>query len=61
MENEFERQLNPLNLDAKTKQQIMNITNTAGKEYPCVSCPSKDECNSFKWFIKWFGEENAFS
>jgi len=26
------------------------------REFPCLSCPSKDECNSFKWFLTWFGK-----
>jgi hypothetical protein len=53
--SEFEKQLNTLKLEAETKTKILQILQAAGAEYPCVSCPSKDECNSFKWFIKWFG------
>ena len=56
MESEFEDQLSKLKLDAATKSQILQIINGAGAEFPCLSCPSKEDCNSFKWFTKWFGQ-----
>ena len=56
MESEFERQFGALPLDVATRAKIKRIVESAGKEFPCLSCPSKDECNSFKWFTKWFGE-----
>ncbi|MCW4010929.1 MAG: hypothetical protein NWF05_09970 [Candidatus Bathyarchaeota archaeon] len=59
MESEFEKQLNTLQLDAAAKTKIMQIVQFAGEEFPCVSCPSKDECNSFNWFSKWFGEKSS--
>jgi hypothetical protein len=55
MESEFEKQLSNLKLDASIKNKILQIINDAGAEFPCLSCPSKDECNSFKWFTRWFG------
>jgi hypothetical protein len=55
MATEFEKQVNQLALDNATRDQIFQIIADAGKEYPCLSCPSKDDCASFAWFIKWFG------
>jgi hypothetical protein len=58
MENEFEKQLSALQLDATTKSKILQIIQSAGGEFPCLSCPSKDDCNSFRWFTKWFGKQS---
>ncbi|XES76934.1 MAG: hypothetical protein ACBZ72_12275 [Candidatus Bathyarchaeia archaeon] len=55
MESEFEKQLSNLQLDNATKTKVLQLITTAGTEFPCLSCPSKDECGSFKWFTKWFG------
>ena len=55
MENEFEKQFSTLKLGAATENKILQIIQSAGEEFPCLSCPSKDECNTFKWFAKWFG------
>lgn len=57
MTTEFEKQVSQLALDATTKDKIGQIVAAAGKEFPCLSCPSKDECGSFAWFVKWFGAE----
>lgn len=52
---EFEKQLSQFALDDAAKAKIVQMISDAGKEYPCLSCPSKDDCASFKWFLKWFG------
>jgi hypothetical protein len=39
------------------RDRIIQVIADAGKEFPCLSCPSKDECASFAWFLKWFGTE----
>jgi hypothetical protein len=57
MATEFEKQVNQLALDAATRDKIIQILTAAGKEFPCLSCPSRDECGSFAWFVKWFGAE----
>ena len=44
-----------IGLDETTQSKIEQIIAEAGNEFPCLSCPSKDECGSFKWFLKWFG------
>jgi hypothetical protein len=53
---EFQKQLEDIIDDAKTSQEVLEMIKTAGAEFPCLSCPSKAECGSFKWFTKWFGE-----
>jgi hypothetical protein len=55
MATEFEKRVNQLALDNATRNKLIQIISEAGKEFPCLSCPSKDECASFDWFIKWFG------
>lgn len=55
MNNEFEKCINSLSLDEENKKVIRNLIIEAGKEFPCLKCPSKDECENFKWFVKWFG------
>lgn len=55
MTGEFEKQLQQLNLDKDAFNKILEVLSSAGDEFPCLACPSKDDCNSFKWFVKWFG------
>jgi hypothetical protein len=40
-------------------ETILAMINSAGKEFPCLMCPSKDDCGTFKWFLKWFGENQT--
>ena len=55
MTNEFEKRIDSLSFDTQAKQEVKKLIIEAGKEFPCLTCPSKDECENFKWFIKWFG------
>jgi hypothetical protein len=55
MTNEFEKRIDSLSFDTQDKQEVKKLVIEAGKEFPCLICPSKDECENFKWFIKWFG------
>jgi len=55
MTSEFEKRIDLLGFDVATKQEVKNLITEAGKEFPCLNCSSKDECENFKWFIKWFG------
>ena len=57
MVSEFEKRFEELNLKDKWIQKIEKIINAAGIEFPCLSCPSNDDCATFKWFLKWFGRE----
>lgn len=55
MTGEFEKRLGLLNLDKTSFENVNQLFSEAGNEFPCLSCPSKDECANFKWFLKWFG------
>lgn len=56
MTGEMEKQIKEIVKDKRSSEELIETIRKAGQEYPCLSCPSKDECQSFKWFIKWFGE-----
>ena len=51
---EFRKRLKAIGLDEETLSKIEQSLREAGNEFPCLSCPSRDECGSFKWFLKWF-------
>ena len=55
MRGEIERQIKKAVNDRNVTEQIMRVIETAGQEFPCLSCSSKDECKTFSWFKKWFG------
>jgi hypothetical protein len=52
---EFGKRLKVMGLDEATQSKIEQVIGEAVGEFPCLSCPSKDECGSYKWFLKWFG------
>jgi hypothetical protein len=54
MVGEFEKHLKEMKIEDSGK--VLELINSAGKEFPCLSCVSKDECGSFLWFLKWFGK-----
>jgi hypothetical protein len=41
---------NPESFAVEAKEKIMKIIISAGSEFHCQSCDSKDECSNFKWF-----------
>ncbi len=51
---EFENQIRKIS-DPQAAEKIVKVINSAGEEFPCLTCPSNAECGSFKWFTKWFG------
>jgi hypothetical protein len=55
MSNEFKKRIELLDFDSNSVTRIMKLIMEAGKEFPCQKCPSKDECENYKWFLKWFG------
>lgn len=57
MPSEFENQIQKTAVNETEKREIMEIIKKAGEEFPCLSCTSKDECNNFNWFKKWFTDE----
>jgi hypothetical protein len=54
MVNEFERRLGKLGLDKSAEDKVRKLVQEAMQEFPCMSCPSKEDCSNFKWFVKWF-------
>jgi hypothetical protein len=56
MSTEFEKRFDDTINDSVPEQKLAEIVSEAASEFPCLSCPSKDECNSYKWFLKWFGQ-----
>lgn len=56
LDSEFKKQIGTVT-DAKTSEKILSIIKNAGQEFPCLTCASRDECGSFKWFTKWFGTD----
>jgi hypothetical protein len=53
--SEFGKRMKTIGLDETTQSKIEQLIGEAASEFPCLTCPSKDECGSFKWFLKWFG------
>jgi hypothetical protein len=51
---EFRRRVELLGLDEQITKKIVDLIVEAGNEFPCLVCPSKDSCENFKWYIKWF-------
>ncbi len=56
MVSEFRKRLEVLNLDGEALEKVLKVIDEAGKEFPCLSCPSKEECAHFEWYLKWFAE-----
>ena len=56
MQTEFGKRLKDTINDYVLEQKLAEIISEAANEFPCLTCPSKDECNSYKWFLKWFGK-----
>ena len=54
MTNEFQKRIKLLTLDADTNKKIEDLIREIKKEFPCLNCPSKDECENFNWYKKWF-------
>ncbi|MBN1358526.1 hypothetical protein JW988_07135 [Candidatus Bathyarchaeota archaeon] len=57
MPAELERKIKEIIKDPKAEQKLSETISEAGTEFPCLSCPSKNECNSYIWFLKWFGNQ----
>jgi hypothetical protein len=56
MSGEFKKRIEMLGLDNSSEKKVLNVIKQAGTEYSCLACPSKDTCENFKWYIKWFSE-----
>jgi hypothetical protein len=56
MESEFKNEIEKIT-DNETTKKVLSIVKAAGQEFPCLSCASREDCGSFKWFTKWFGSD----
>jgi hypothetical protein len=54
LKNEFTKRIELLGLDEETKKKVVDLVAEVGAEFPCLACPSKDSCENFKWYNKWF-------
>jgi hypothetical protein len=52
MSSELQKQIEKAFSNKETRDKIMQIVDLVGKGFPYLSCPSKDDCDSFKWYIK---------
>jgi len=58
MVGELEKQIRQILKSQDFVENVIGIINSAGKEFPCLSCPSKANCGTFEWFVKWFGQKS---
>jgi hypothetical protein len=56
MSGEFKERIRLLGLDDASEKKVIDLIQEAGKQYSCLACPSKDTCENFKWYVKWFSE-----
>jgi hypothetical protein len=56
MASEFKKRIELLGLNDYEKKKVIDLITEAGEKFPCLECPSKDTCENFKWYIKWFSE-----
>jgi hypothetical protein len=59
MPGEFKERIRLLGLDDASEKKVIDLIQEAAKEYSCLACPSKDTCENFKWYVKWFSEYTA--
>lgn len=54
MVDEFRKRVKLLGLDEASEKKVLTLFKEVGDEFPCLACPSKETCDNFKWYIKWF-------
>jgi hypothetical protein len=57
LRGEFAKRIMLLDVDEKTKEELLKMVEEAGAEHPCLACSSNDDCDSFKWYLKWFSNK----
>jgi hypothetical protein len=57
MSGELENHIREIIKDEPTAQKLVEVLNAAGQEFPCLTCESHDECQTYLWFAKWFGQK----
>jgi hypothetical protein len=50
MTGEIENSIRSIVKDKGIAQEILRVFSEAGKEFPCLNCTSREDCQSFKWF-----------
>ena len=58
MKNEFMNRFMKLDLKFQYLDKIGEIIKESGDEFPCLTCPSTEDCATFAWFLKWFGNKD---
>ena len=48
MVNEFRKRFDLLGPDEENKMKVIELIEEAGREFPCLACPSKDTFENFK-------------
>ena len=56
MSGELEKQIKENVKDKQTAEKLVGAVVAAGQEFPCLTCESRDECQTYLWFAKWFGQ-----
>ena len=57
MTRELENKIRTTIKDQANAERLVEAVDSAAEEFPCLACPSHDDCGTFKWFLKWFGEQ----
>jgi hypothetical protein len=57
MSGELAKQIRATVKDKESVQKLLETVEVAGQEFPCLTCESHDECATYLWFAKWFGEK----
>jgi hypothetical protein len=57
MKGELKNKIGTTIKDQANAEILLESVDLAAEEFPCLTCPSHDDCGTFKWYLKWFGEE----
>jgi len=57
LSGEIENQITITVKDREAAQKLKETVEAAGQEFPCLTCSSHDECATYKWYTKWFGQK----
>jgi hypothetical protein len=59
MTGELEKKVRTTIENQSIAEKLVEAVDSAAKDFPCLECPSHENCGTFKWYLKWFGEENS--
>lgn len=57
MTGELENKIRTTVKDQATVEKLVEAADCAAEEFPCLTCSSHEDCGTFKWYLKWFGEK----